>query len=50
MFLVQPIQVTPDVLTAGLFFKLPIPQRYIHSLERYWKNSVCTSVKNSANL
>ena len=33
MFLVHPIQVTPDVLTAGLFFKLPIRQRYVHSLD-----------------
>ena len=50
IFLVHPIQVTPDVLTPGLFFKLPILQRYVHNLESYWKNSVCTSVKNFANL
>ena len=50
ILLVHPIQVTPDVPTAGLFFKQLIPQRYVHSLERYWKNSVCTSVKNFANL
>ena len=40
----------PDLLTAELFFKLCIPQRYVHNLERYWKNSVCISVKNFANL
>ena len=39
-----------DLLTAELFFKLPIPQRYVHNLERYWKNFVCISVKNFANL
>ena len=32
------------------FFKLGIPQRHVHNLERYWKNSVCFRVKNFANL
>ena len=29
-----------DLLTAELFFKLCIPQRYGCNLEIYWKNSV----------
>ena len=40
----------PDLLTAELFFKLCIPQSYVHELERYWKNSDSISAKNFANL
>ena len=32
-----------DFLTAELFFKLFISQRYAHNVERNWKNTVCTS-------
>ena len=37
-----------DLLTAKLFFKLCISQRYVHILERNRKNSVCIRVKNFA--
>ena len=39
-----------DLLTAKLFFKLCISQRYVYNLGRNWKNSVCIAVKNFANL
>ena len=38
------------LLTAESFFKLCIPQRYVHELERYRKNSVCIGAKNFDNL
>ena len=38
----------PDLLTAELFFKLCISQRYVRNLN--WKTSLCISVKNFANL
>ena len=40
----------PDLLTAELFFKLCIPQRHVHNLEKYWRKSVFNSVKNFVNL
>ena len=40
----------PDLLTAELFFKLCIPQRYVHNLKPNWKDSVCIGVKNLTNL
>ena len=40
----------PDLLTAELFSKLCIPQRYVQNFERNWKNSVCIGVNNFANL
>ena len=40
----------PDLLTAELFFKLCITQRYAHNLEMYWKNSVCISIEDFDNL
>ena len=40
----------PDLLTAELFFKLCISQRYVHNLKPNWKDSVCIGVKNFANL
>ena len=40
-FLVHPIQV---------ILKICISQRYVHNLERNWKNSVYIGVKNFTNL
>ena len=40
----------PDLLTAELFFRLIISQRYVHNLETNWKNFLCIGVKNFANL
>ena len=39
-----------DLLTVELFFKPCISQRYVHNLEKNWKNSVCIGAKNFANL
>ena len=36
--------------TTEWFFKLYIPQKYVHNLERNWKNFVCIVVKNFVNL
>ena len=47
--LVHYIQVTGSTY-CELFFKLNIPQRYVHELQRYWKKSVNIGVKNFANL
>ena len=44
----------PALFTVALFFKvyiyIYISQKYVHNLERNWKNSVCISVKNFSNL
>ena len=48
-FLAHPIQET-GLFTAELFFKVYIPQRYIDSLERNWKHSVCIRIRNFAYL
>ena len=41
---------TVSELFLKLFFKLFISQRYVHNLERNWKNSDFIDVKNFANL
>ena len=48
-YLFHPVQATGSIYLA-LFFNvyIYIPQRYVHNLERNWKNSVCISVKNFA--
>ena len=38
-----------DLLTAELVFKLSIPQRYVHNVEKNWENFVFIRVKNFAN-
>ena len=38
--------VNMDLLTAELFWKLYVPQRYVHELERYWKKSDFIGVEN----
>ena len=43
-------EVTSDLDTAQLFFKLYISQRYVHNPERNWKNPVCISVRSFTNL
>ena len=45
----HPRQVTGSTC-CGFFFKLLISQRFLHNLERNWKNSVCIDVENFAHL
>ena len=41
--------VNMDLLTAELFWKLYVPQRYVHELERYWKK-ILSVLRILANL
>ena len=47
--LAHPVQETGSIY-CGIVFQSCIPQRYVDSLERNWKHSVCIRIKNFAYL